>query len=139
MTGSPNAEPAWLLDANALIALGTVNHIHHLAVAAWQRSRPGPWATCPSTQGSLIRFAVREGATGPEAVMLLESLTAHPDHSFWPDDLGYVDVDLQPVIGHRQVTDAYLASACRRRGARLATLDRGLVAVHPDIAELIPT
>jgi predicted nucleic acid-binding protein len=42
------------------------------------------------------------------------------------------------VIGHRQVTDAYLAQLARANHGRLATFDRGLAALHTDIAELIP-
>lgn len=34
------------------------------------------------------------------------------------------------VIGHRQVTDAYLVALARHHGGRLATLDRGLAALH---------
>jgi uncharacterized protein len=48
-------------------------------------------------------------------------------------------VRLDGVIGHRQVTDAYLAELARRREARLATFDKGLAALHADVAELVPT
>jgi hypothetical protein len=41
------------------------------------------------------------------------------------------------VIGHRQVTDAYLAQLVRGRGGRLATFDHGLAKLHDDIAELL--
>ncbi len=47
-------------------------------------------------------------------------------------------VDLRSVVG-RQVTEAYLAALARARSGRLATLDRGVVAVHPDVADLVPT
>jgi len=43
------------------------------------------------------------------------------------------------VLGHRQVTDAYLAGLARAHRGRLPTMDRGLVAVHPDVADLVPT
>jgi predicted nucleic acid-binding protein len=43
------------------------------------------------------------------------------------------------VIGHRQVTDAYLAALARQRGGRLATFDAGLAQLHPDVAQLVPT
>lgn len=41
------------------------------------------------------------------------------------------------VIGHRQVTDAYLAGLARARKGSLATFDRGRVAVHHDVALLV--
>lgn len=57
----------------------------------------------------------------------------------WPDDLGYDAVDLLAAVGPRQVTDVYLAGLARAHGGRLATLDRGLAAIHPDVTELVPT
>lgn len=41
------------------------------------------------------------------------------------------------VVGHRQVTDAYLAGLARHRSAQLATFDQGLVALHPDVTVLL--
>lgn len=128
-----------LLDANLLIALVVGDHVHHEAAERWTVSRPEPFATCPITQGALVRFLVREGASGPEARQLLSDVLAHERHRFWPADLGYDGVDLGAVVGHRQVTDAYLAGLARAHGGRVATLDRGLAALHPDVAELVPT
>jgi predicted nucleic acid-binding protein len=65
-------------------------------------------------------------------------LTARPEHEFWPDDLPYDASILRGVLGHRQVTDAYLVALARRRRARLATFDAGLVA-GSKVAMLIAT
>jgi toxin-antitoxin system PIN domain toxin len=130
---------AHLLDANLLIALVVEDHVHHRSAEEWATDRTAPFATCPSTQGSLVRFLVREGATGDDARRFVTELVMAPRHRFWPDDLGYDSVDLRAVVGHRQVTDAYLASLARAHGGRLATLDRGLVALHSDVADLVPT
>lgn len=78
--------------------------------------------------------AVADAAT---AMRVLGQLTAHKRHRFWPDDFAYAEVSLKGVLGHRQITDAYLAALARRHGARLATFDRGLAALHPDAAVLI--
>ena len=43
------------------------------------------------------------------------------------------------VLGHRQVTDSYLAQLARARGGRLATFDQCLAKLHTDIADLLPT
>jgi predicted nucleic acid-binding protein len=40
-------------------------------------------------------------------------------------------------VGHRQVTDAYLAALARAHRGRLTTFDEGLVAAHPDVAVLV--
>ena len=125
-----------LLDANVLIALGDAEHVHHEAVEDWFVRSP-PFATCPMTQGALLRHSLRRGADLAEATEVLSSLTSSERHEFWPDDLGYGDVDLRGVVGRRQVNDAYLAGLARVRGGRLATLDRGLALLHPDVAVLV--
>jgi toxin-antitoxin system PIN domain toxin len=129
-----------LLDANVLVALAFPAHVHHDAVHSWRTSLRGfRFATCPITQGTLIRMALREGASADQAKQFLRGLVDHPRHSFWPDDIEYASVRLSGVVGHRQVTDAYLAALARVRGERLATLDSGLAALHADVADLLPT
>ncbi|MCL2788246.1 MAG: hypothetical protein FWD59_07100 [Micrococcales bacterium] len=92
-----------------------------------------------SLRGRLVRYLVREG-TNPSLIrQALVTLASRPGHEFWADSLPYAEADLTDVIGHRQVTDAYLASLVRQRGndARLATLDQALVSTHPDVAVLV--
>ena len=127
-----------LLDANVLIALIVDDHVHHDAAEAWFAGVSGAIATCPITQGSLIRILLREGQSAQTAATLVAALTAQPRHEFWPDDATFDAVSLNGVIGHRQVTDAYLAHLARVRGCRLATFDQGLAKLHPDVADLVP-
>ncbi len=54
-------------------------------------------------------------------------------------DIGYDRVRTSGVLGHRQVTHAYLAELARRRGGRIATLDGGFAALHSDLADVVPT
>ena len=65
---------------------------------------------------------------------LLKRITSMSGHEFWPYDLEVsrvIPVDL-PLVGHRQVTDAYLVALAASRGGVLATLDRGVLAVAGD-------
>lgn len=130
-----------LLDSNVLIALFDGAHMHHAGVRRWFLHHTGGFATCPIVEGALTRWIVRiEGAGGTTAaVRELRKLAADPRHQFWPGDLDYASVRWDGVLGHRQVTDAYLAALARKHGGRLATLDRGLAALHDDVAELIST
>ena len=50
-----------LLDANVLIALLVDDHVHHAAAENWFAGLDGNFATCPVTQGSLLRLLIREG------------------------------------------------------------------------------
>ena len=128
-----------LLDANVLIALVVSDHVHHGAAEDWFAGLDDAFATCPITQGSLVRLLIRQGQNAEDARAVVIALTHSPRHEFWSDSVSFADFELHGVIGHRQVTDGYLAQLARTNRGRLATFDRGLVALHPDIAELVPT
>ena len=124
-----------LLDGNVLVALVSNSHIHHGAAETWFVSRNAPFATCPVTQGTLVRLLMQLGGLPTEAaVQVLSRLVAHPLHRFWPDTLGYAQISWRGVVGHRQVTDAYLAALARHFKGKLVTFDRGLAALHADVA-----
>ena len=127
-----------LLDANVLIALSDAEHVHHAVASSWLASARR-FATCPVTQGALVRYLVRSGASVGAARSALQVLAAHPRHEFWPDSLAYADADLSNVVGHRQVTDAYLVSLARQHGrtAKLATLDEPLARLYPNVVTLL--
>lgn len=134
MSRSPSAH---LLDGNVLVALVVPEHVHHEAARSWFRGG-GPFATCPTVQGTLLRLLLRQGSGIAAAAAALRAVTGHRRHEQWLDDLTYAEVDLSHVFGHRQVTDAYLAQLARKRGGRVATLDRRFAAASPDVADLLP-
>jgi hypothetical protein len=127
-----------LLDANVLISLVVDDHVHHASAEAWFSGHTESFATCPVTQGSLMRLLVREGQTAAAASSVLRGVAGNTRHEFWPDDVAYTDVPTAGIVGHRQVTDAYLAQLARRHAARLATFDRALSTLHADVADLVP-
>ena len=54
------------------------------------------------------------------------------DHAFWPDDLPFAEAVVftgARLVGHQQVTDAYLLGLALRRGGVLATLDERIAAL----------
>ncbi|MGH3926397.1 MAG: TA system VapC family ribonuclease toxin, partial [Pseudonocardiaceae bacterium] len=104
-----------LLDSNVLIALSVQEHVHHDAAISWLASDDGPVATCPITQGALIRMLLRRRVRPDQALNQLGIITAQLRHEFWPDHMPFTAVALTGVIGHRQVTDAYLAQLARSR------------------------
>ena len=127
-----------LLDSNVLVALVQQNHVHAEPANAWFAGLDEPYATCPITQGALLRLLLRAGVSPVDARASLQSVVDGERHRFWPDELDYLAVRLDGVVGHRQVTDAYLAALARARGGRLVTFDRGLAALHRDVAVLVP-
>ena len=127
-----------LPDSNVLVAFTTPTHVHHDLARAWFAARAEPFATCPITQGALVRVLLRGGARIHEVVQILEAITTDPRHEFWPDAMAYDAAILGRVTGHSGVTDAYLAALARHHDARLATFDRALAATYPGVTELIP-
>lgn len=129
----------FLLDANILIAFSTPDHIFHETVASWLSSRDFDYATCPITQGALVRFHSRvdEVAGAANAIAFLQALSKRPEHRFWEDSVAFTEVSPAGIRGHKQVTDAYLAALAVSRGAKLATLDRSLAAWMPSASLLV--
>lgn len=130
---------ASLLDGNVLVALADAAHVHHDQATRWFVARDASFATCPITQGTLLRMLLRFQAVpdAATAAQVLAGIVAHRLHRYWPADLSYADVDWKGVLGHRQVTDAYLVALARHHGGRVATFDRGLAALHPDRVDLV--
>jgi len=130
--------PAVLLDANVLIALVVGDHVHHAPAEAWFAASGTGFATCPVTQGSLMRLLLREGQTAAAARSVVQAVTIDPRHEFWPSKASFHDIPVTGIVGHRRVTHAYLAHLARSCSARLATFDHALAKLHKDVADLIP-
>lgn len=126
--------PVHLLDGNVLYALIDEAHVHHAAARRWFIGLYGGFATCPITQGTLLRLSIRLGGqTLEQALAVLQAVTVNARHRFWPDTLAYHQIRWHGVLGHRQVIDAYLAALARHYKGKLASFDKGLVALHPDV------
>ena len=129
-----------LPDVNVLIALAWPSHLHHQVATDWFASPEGEdWATCPFTQSGFIRVSsnpriVDPAVTPAEALAVLRQLTALRQHRFWADDLDFTSQELpfRFVLGHRQVTDAYLLGLAVARNGQLVTLDRAVPELLPE-------
>jgi len=135
----------YLLDTNLLIALLWPSHEQHETAVTWfARHRGKGWATCPITQAGFVRIVSnpafsRDAVQPREAAHVLSANTAAKDHTFWADDLSLPEAVAfagMRLVGHQQVTDAYLYGLAIRHGAVLATLDRHIAALtEPRAAE----
>jgi uncharacterized protein len=132
---------AYLLDVNLLVALTWPTHVHHVAARSWFEHASGAgWATCPITQLGFVRVssnprAIRDAVPPPHAIAVLKRLTGLPGHQFWTDAVKVTATgpfESLSLVGHRQVTDAYLLALARHRGGKLATLDRGVPDLLPN-------
>ena len=88
------------------------------------------------TQAGFVRISSNPSftalAVSPRAALeLLDQITSLPEHEFWPDDLSLTQAIPREhhIVGHRQITDAYLVALAASRGGVVATLDRGMLSV----------
>jgi uncharacterized protein len=126
---------ASLLDVNVLIASAYEWHVGHDRAHAWWRQSGGqPWATCALTQAGFVRVIANrqfheQRVSVAQAFELLKAMMERPGHHFWPIDITLPEA-VQPfqksLVGHRQVTDAYLLGLAIKNKGRLITLDRGI-------------
>jgi uncharacterized protein len=128
----------YLLDVNALVALGFAHHEFHDRMAVWMMAQKfPPLATCSITELGFARVLAQAAAYGftiVQAQTLLARLKKAPSLSFTfiPDNH---DISRLPawVRTGKQTTDGHLAELAKANGAILATLDEKI----PD-AYLIP-
>ncbi len=124
----------YLLDVNALVAFGFLEHTLHERVAVWMRSLGSrnsfEFVTCSITELGFVRIlsqAPQYGFRVAGARVLLEQLKkSHVFRfSFIVDDQ---DISKLPawVKTPAQTTDGHLLQLARAHGATLVTLDQGI-------------
>lgn len=122
----------YLLDVNALVALGFLQHEFHDRVAAWVKALASKGsarlATCPITELGFARVLTQTAQyqfTLAQARELLLKLKASEtvNFTFIPDDH---DISRLPswVKNGKQMMDGRLVELARANGAILAMLDR---------------
>jgi len=121
----------YLLDVNALVALGFLQHEFHERVARWTyrlaSTGAAQLATCSITELGFVRVLAQAPYYGFTALqarnMLLQLKTSRIiGFEFIPDDH---DISHLPgwVKNAKQITDGHLAQLARAKGAVFATLD----------------
>jgi toxin-antitoxin system PIN domain toxin len=133
-----NSRNACLLDGNLLVAIAIASHPHHARAIRWFDRYRDAFATCATTQGTLLRLHMQLAAdpSATAAWQAMRRFTQLPHHEFWDDSFSFVELDPAAIQGHRQVTDAWLAHLARRRHGWVATLDEGFARLHPDVARV---
>lgn len=124
----------YLLDVNALVALGFLQHEFHERVAAWVRAlvskekEESELATCSITELGFVRVLTQAApydltvARARELLLRLKA-TRVVRFTFLSDDQ---DISHLPawVRTGRQTTDGHLVQLARSKDTILATLDR---------------
>jgi predicted nucleic acid-binding protein len=121
----------YLLDVNALVALGFINHEFHARLATWVQSKNVPnLASCSITELGFVRVLAQAPAYGfsvtqARTVLLRLKEAGTSPLRFIPDEH---DVSHLPawVRAPKQITDGHLSKLATANAAVLATLDENI-------------
>jgi uncharacterized protein len=122
----------YLLDVNALVALGLLHHEFHQQVARWVRSLISggvpELATCSITELGFVRVLIQAPQYGfnisQARTLLLRMKTGNVlNFTLIADNHGVAQLPGW-VKTAKQTTDGHLLQLARANGAVLATLDR---------------
>ena len=126
-----------LLDVNVLIALVDPEHASATRAHEWFAAHQGGVATCPIVQNGVVRilsqpaYSKNAQHSVQSMVQLVRDFCAATDHQFWPDSLALIDeqvFDDSRLLGHQQITDAYLLSLAVANEGQLVTFDSAIAA-----------
>ncbi len=124
-----------LLDVNAFIGLCWEQHEFHPRMQAWFRANAQKgWATCAFTQSAMVRISMQPAFTSrlvraEDIATLINATTAHAAHRVIenvPDFSSVLKSCTGGLVGHRQITDAWLLSTAIANRVRFLTFDRGV-------------
>jgi toxin-antitoxin system PIN domain toxin len=124
-----------LLDVNVLLALQWPGEISHRRIQDWFfKTGMHSFSTCSMTQSGFVRVIANPSYAGKrldvsEARESLFLLTELDGHQFWPMDLEFkeaTDFFSERLVGHLQVTDAYLLGLAIHKQGILVTQDRAI-------------
>ncbi len=124
-----------LLDVNVLIALTESGHEHNRRAEEWfNTSGKGDWGVCPLTEAGFLRVTTNPSyrpvpRSVEQAMAVLQMMTVYPGYSFWEIGESWVTLTAPfkaRVLGHQQVTDAYLLGLAIKKNGVLVTFDAAI-------------
>lgn len=70
-------------------------HVHHDVAAKGLAASDEVFATCPITQGSLVRFLLRSGQPATTARDVVSAVETADRHEFWTDSVAFADAEIK--------------------------------------------
>ena len=122
----------YLLDVNALVALGFLQHEFHARVAGWvgglAAKETPELATCPITELGFVRVLAQApqydlDIAQARALLLRLKMAKVVNFTFISDDHDASHIPVW-VKSAKQTTDGHLVQLAKSKAAVLATLDR---------------
>lgn len=125
----------YLLDLNALVFLADTESPFYASAHCWfNASGSEDWGVCPLTEAGFVRVTTNPAYGGAnrtiaQATAILAGFAAHPGYRYWPVAESWTALTAPfsaRVLGHQQVTDAYLLGLAVKHEGVLVTFDRGI-------------
>ena len=125
-----------LLDLNVLIALTEPGHSHHQS--AWNSfsfAKKSGWGICPLTEAGFLRVTTNPAfkpvqRSIAQAAAILHALKGQSGFYYWQIEHSWVEVTApfaSRIVGHQQITDAYLLGLAIEANGVLVTFDRAIL------------
>ena len=133
-------------DVNVLIALAWPNHPAHDSSRRRFESSQERWGTCVLTELGFVRLytnpSVVVATKRPrEAMDTLAAMTGDPKHVYLAELPAPRSTPVRELfaelLGHNQVTDAYLLAVARHHGATFLTFDGRMRSLAPGHVEVL--
>lgn len=122
-----------LLDVNLVIALLDSDHdFHDRAHDWWAEAASAGWASCPIIENGAVRimsnpvYNPKRTLSPKDVIDALQRFADGTDHEFWPDSVSLLEsgrFNATTILGHKQITDLYLAALAVDHGGRFTTFD----------------
>jgi toxin-antitoxin system PIN domain toxin len=122
-----------LLDINILIALADETHIHHPIVMHWIDTPELDWGVCAFTEAGFLRIATNPifgSHTVEEANEVLMDLAQWPGYRYWAVSTDWTTLTASfrdRIVGHQQITDAFLLGLAVQEDGVLVTVDKAIL------------
>jgi uncharacterized protein len=115
-----------------LIALVDRDHIHHSVVLQWW-STPGiDWGLCAFTEAGFLRIVTNPKAGSRSidgAMTILADLATRPGYRYWSvtEEWSVLTAPFRDrIVGHQQITDAFLLGLAIKEDGVLVTMDKAV-------------
>jgi hypothetical protein len=128
-----------LLDLNVLIALVDSAHKDYQRAQEWfiHSRKTHQWGLCPFTEAGFLRVTTNpvyrpKPRSFAEAIAILQILKGHTDYWYCRIDKTWVELTAPfaaNIVGHQQVTDAYLLGLAIEEKGLLVTFDKAIQAM----------
>lgn len=124
-----------LLDLTVLIALTEPGHFHYQKAQEWfNTSGKSDWGICPLTEAGFVSVTTNPSyrpvpRSMDQATAILQMMRSYPGYSFWEINESWVTLAAPfaaRILGHQQVTVAYLLGLAIKNNGVLVTFDGGV-------------